>query len=34
METPCDSGEGLSWSRRAHLLQGHFAETPHFLVLG
>lgn len=34
METPCDSREGLLWLRRAHPFQGHFAETPHFLVLG
>lgn len=33
METPCDSREGPHWWRRAHPLQGHFAETPHFSVL-
>lgn len=34
METPCDSGEGLHWRRRAHPSRGHVAETPSFLVLG
>lgn len=34
METPCDSGEGPRWRRRAHPFPGHFAETPYFSVLG
>lgn len=34
METPCDSREGPRWLRTVHPFQGHFAETPYFLVLG